>query len=974
MKSRIFTLILTLCVLFSCLSLTVSAEGELNLLDAITDGVFPTASSKWVYSVDANTTEQPTDGLGGKAQDDAYAKIKVPGSKNTRAGLIMVNTNSKYFTKNYCVYSVNIFGDTPVTFIMRKTSAGNIYEGSKGDFKSNQWNNLTILYDRVNWQAEVYINGKLHDTKKVGSGQRDAQLRLQMTDTTAGYYYIDDLAIYDSDTEPTISAPVIKDASNGEYTLSDGNVLIPTDGATVSSINVTEGAVIRVFTNDEYSYQLSDSDTLSDGCKIIVVKDNIYNYYTVNTSVDVNFNLIYSANFSGGTFDSDMGLANENYYKTAYATGVAGKLSGDTSLNFKRDAATAPSEGYLGDNINTYLSVPTDKAYIKYELNFMPGDDNFLKAFFKTKDNESVSTGLFCTDAGSGNAYCLSRHQWNKITYVFKNSSSTDEDVSGTYTIYVNGKQISSGATTLKKDAAGSSTAHLAFAVYGKDTTNSDDASKTDYSAISCYIDDIEVRYHESEPAIREMPYAVDDGGENTYIEGNEYIIYTGITAGDVEVCTGASYVVYDEPSFQYTLADAAQLYVGNVIVVSDRYNQYTYYTVKVQTRNKATITPYSGYYIAKTNLKDAIMFVVGYDDNGAIKGLQYTDESGNVEVKLVDTYGEFDTVKAIVMDKLSTLKPLSVATTYTSSAVVACWGDSITNGQGATDRENDTYPATLAKLSGLNVYNMGIGGETQVTIAARQGALDIKLTEDVTIPATCTPVEIDFLGYFKSGELAGPVVPRNEAIGGWNPVVINGVEGTIDVQVTTSGSPRDMVSATFKRTTAGQAVEAKKGDLILTDGRNYTAMADINVILATINGGWTDENNQNYDSDALIKILDEMIAKTKDPSKYVIIGPVTCQMRENKKAQLNAAVEALRTKYGNKFLDLRGYLASEQALIDAGITPTATDLADLANGHIPSSFGSGDTVHLNSAGYERAGHKLYEKFIELGYCAASAN
>ena len=113
------------------------------------------------------------------------------------------------------------------------------------------------------------------------------------------------------------------------------------------------------------------------------------------------------------------------------------------------------------------------------------------------------------------------------------------------------------------------------------------------------------------------------------------------------------------------------------------------------------------------------------------------------------------------------------------------------------------------------------------------------------------------------------------------------------------------------------------------------------------------------------------MIAHAKDPSKYIIIGPVTCQMKANKVASLTATVEALRTKYGTHFLDLRGYLASEQALTDAGIIPTTTDLADLANGHIPSSFGSGDTVHLNSAGYERAGHKLYEKLIELGYCTA---
>ena len=169
MRQKIISLTLTLCILLTCVSIPVFADGSLTLLNSITDGVFPTSNSNWIYSVDGNTITQPSDGLGGKAADDAYSKIANDGSKKThatspRAGLIMVTTknNSTYFTKDYFVYSVNIYGDTPVTFIMRKTSTGTVYTGAAGDLKQNQWNNLKVVYNRSTYKAQLYINGVAH--------------------------------------------------------------------------------------------------------------------------------------------------------------------------------------------------------------------------------------------------------------------------------------------------------------------------------------------------------------------------------------------------------------------------------------------------------------------------------------------------------------------------------------------------------------------------------------------------------------------------------------------------------------------------------------------------------------------------------------------------------------------------------------------------------------------------------------------
>ena len=115
------------------------------------------------------------------------------------------------------------------------------------------------------------------------------------------------------------------------------------------------------------------------------------------------------------------------------------------------------------------------------------------------------------------------------------------------------------------------------------------------------------------------------------------------------------------------------------------------------------------------------------------------------------------------------------------NTPVIACWGDSLTYGQGSSAISSKSYPALLSDMTGgLTVHNMGIGGETSVTIAARQGALDIKLEEPVTIPADTTAVEISIGAYNEDGSYAGQVVPRNVLLGGWTPCSINGVEGSL--------------------------------------------------------------------------------------------------------------------------------------------------------------------------------------------------
>ena len=318
--------------------------------------------------------------------------------------------------------------------------------------------------------------------------------------------------------------------------------------------------------------------------------------------------------------------------------------------------------------------------------------------------------------------------------------------------------------------------------------------------------------------------------------------------------------------------------------------------------------------------------------------------------------------LKVFVWDSAETMIPLASLAKSDLDEVktIACWGDSLTYGRNqGTDC---SYPKVLAELTGLTVYNMGVGGETSTTIAARQGALDILIDEEFTIPADKTPLEIKF----KSSD-GGVVTPRNTNVGGWNPCTINGVEGTLSISVNSDVWPRVLNWAKFTRATPGEAVTVPKGAKLIPQAQSVNG--DVNIFYTGTNGGWTPANttaNDNSPEDvaALVALIKKQIAHT-GTDKFLVIGLTSGGTYAWD--SLNAALEK---EFGNKFLDAKAYLASMQALEDAGITPTQTDLEFLSEGKIPLSLNCSpsDTTHLSDVGYTLLAKQVYHKLIELGY------
>lgn len=304
---------------------------------------------------------------------------------------------------------------------------------------------------------------------------------------------------------------------------------------------------------------------------------------------------------------------------------------------------------------------------------------------------------------------------------------------------------------------------------------------------------------------------------------------------------------------------------------------------------------------------------------------------------------------KCLVWQTAESMIPLYGAKEYNLRRSIACIGDSLTAGAGASST-GKTYPGVLQTLIGEKqaVHNYGVGGETATTIAARQGGLDWQ-TEAFTIPAGCTGVPVSFKPI--QGHAVEPFRQGGEQSAAINPCYINGVEGRLTW---------DGANYRFTRTEPGGAVPVPAGTRIIT-GLSKLSAEDILVINIGTNGGY---GASNYDVDALVDIHKKMIANCAYDNPQYVVVVYSVNLRNYVRDDIK---KALGDAFGEHALLLDDYFRSEQALTDAGLTPTDADREAVQKGEIPQSLLS-DGLHWNDYGYKILGTKVYEKLVELGY------
>ena len=259
-------------------------------------------------------------------------------------------------------------------------------------------------------------------------------------------------------------------------------------------------------------------------------------------------------------------------------------------------------------------------------------------------------------------------------------------------------------------------------------------------------------------------------------------------------------------------------------------------------------------------------------------------------------------------------------------------WGDSLTAGAGGGDT---SYPKVCAETLGLTRINCGVGGETANTISARQGG------NNVIIPAGNVNGTYTTLSDIFGASIA-PLLQGTGSDSG-NALIIDGQTCTLS---------HDANGYTISGYT-GSAITVPK--LARFRGSDFTGKV---VVIFVGQNGATFTGLTGVD--ARIAIIDSMI-KHIGHERYVIMG-LSTGTNTSREADDNQML----AHYGNKFFPTRTLLVDYGLTIN-GLTPTAKDETDIANGTVPKQLRS-DGTHMNAYGYTAIGKLLADKIRSLGY------
>lgn len=270
-----------------------------------------------------------------------------------------------------------------------------------------------------------------------------------------------------------------------------------------------------------------------------------------------------------------------------------------------------------------------------------------------------------------------------------------------------------------------------------------------------------------------------------------------------------------------------------------------------------------------------------------------------------------------------------------------AMWGDSLV----ATGSSGD-WVSKFATSIGVNAYNGGQGGEGVRQISARQGAVPALMTVvGGTIPASGA-VAVTTNAYF-------PASNGRSTIG-----TLSGVNGTY-------ARASDGLSATFTRTTPGAATPSPANSKFTP--LFGATMRDRNIIFLA------GRNSFLYGADPVetIQCMQQMIDYLTPRVKRVMIFEIPPKNTEvigsNDRKALDAINALLRASFQEYFVDMASWLRTQAAATAAGITFTAQDLTDIANGVTPTSFTT-DGLHFSQPCGTAIAYRTKQEAIKRGW------
>jgi hypothetical protein len=669
----------------------------------------------------------------------------------------------------------------------------------------------------------------------------------------------------------------------------------------------------------------------------------------------------------------------------ATSAGVSSLANG--LLHNEGPGATITYEGNSKVRIKYASGVATGNIYIARIALCKVGDLVNRRVYLKTQDDNTADA------TNNTNGYrigfsCVDGQQWGLDKY---NILFTD---------YLTGKIVDGKAIRDSLIAGGYTDADTVYVALNNGADYTTQTSKSNNKTMQVYLMDIADgvinatsigKYKESDIATIET-----NASKQTVVDGtalpittyagsdSKFNVFTkttsGLTTTITRPATDNSTLLWNYLAFSADLGTLADIKNKKFFIHLDHTNS----DLKIQgqlllSKQQSAWGPvsingpvydFSSYYVVGSNFYDLVkangnwldtdhVYLMFKQEQAANSG-PTTIPALNIDISVLSVAKEAVTDKKTqfkVADALTNFVPADYAKkTDIANAVpgsyITCWGDSLTAQGGWTDQ--------LATLSGLPLYNGGTGGENVRTITARQGA-DVMLINNVTIPADTSAVVLKRYsdnGFDTAfGYKSTPLLQGGAHV---NPVMIGDVQGTL----TWTGSSYSDTSGTwtFARTTAGTAVTIDRPTAIRTNfDRTYNN--GIMVMFMGQNGGYTD----NADLVNMHKlVIDHFKGK-----EYLILGMHTGD------ATSRADYESqMKTAFGRRFFSLRQYLTGQikdsngnitscYGLADAGLTPTAQDLTDIAAGKVPQQL-LADGVHFTSATKTLIGNAIYKKMKEL--------
>lgn len=282
---------------------------------------------------------------------------------------------------------------------------------------------------------------------------------------------------------------------------------------------------------------------------------------------------------------------------------------------------------------------------------------------------------------------------------------------------------------------------------------------------------------------------------------------------------------------------------------------------------------------------------------------------------------------------------------TAAPTATWACVGDSMIHGVVGTA---DSIPTRLTQLTGISFDDLGVIAQTSTEIAARIGATDTILSvEGDMIPAS-GPVALTALTPKIVNHTGPDTVIDSQAVQLAIPGTLNGVHGTLrrDQEGGRVNADVPIGAFHFVRFDSGAAVACPPGTPFVPDNRTLYRRSPLMLRMGYNNRADFDQVREDH----LAVFAWNEVVRTRI---LLLDPPISFYDDAAAIAQSNRIAAFLReqaTARGMLFHPIHDYVASREGLADAGVTPTADDLAAIADRRTPMSATTGDGLHYNAA------------------------